>query len=188
MRTLWLAAVLATVPLEHAHGWGQEGHSIVAEIAQRRVEPAALEKIYKLLRSELPGLKGNAPVSLASIASWADDYRPTHDETRNWHFVDIPYDRDTYRPDEDCRLDPKYGDCAVNAIARAPIAGRLHQTERRTRGRAEIPRSFRRRHPPAAARDLADRPGYRQPRPRRKHDRGHALRQEDQELREDQSP
>jgi hypothetical protein len=107
------------VPLEHAHGWGQEGHSIVAEIAQRRVEPAALEKIYKLLRSELPGLKGNAPVSLASIASWADDYRPTHDETRNWHFVDIPYDRDTYRPDEDCRLDPKYGDCAVNAIARA---------------------------------------------------------------------
>jgi hypothetical protein len=118
MRTLCLAAVLALAPFEQALAWGQEGHSIVAEIAQRRLEPATLEKIYKLLRSELPGLKSTAPISLSSIASWADDYRPQHEETRNWHFVDIPYDRDDYRPAEDCRLDPQYGDCAINAIAR----------------------------------------------------------------------
>jgi hypothetical protein len=119
MRIVWLAAVLAIVPLKDAGAWGQEGHSIVAEIAQRRVEPAALEMMYRLLRSELPGLKTSAPVSLASIASWADDYRPKHDETRNWHFVDIPYDRDGFRPADDCRPDPRYGDCVVNAIDRA---------------------------------------------------------------------
>ena len=119
MRTLWVAALLALLPPDHARAWGQEGHAIVAEIAQRRVEPAALAKIYTLLRSELPGLSATTAISLASIASWADDYRPSHDETRNWHFVDIPYDRDTYRPDVDCATDPRFGDCVVNAIARA---------------------------------------------------------------------
>ncbi|WP_442869726.1 DUF3616 domain-containing protein [Bradyrhizobium sp. CCBAU 65884] len=28
--------------------------------------------------------------ALGSIASWADDYRAEHEESRNWHFVNIP--------------------------------------------------------------------------------------------------
>jgi hypothetical protein len=98
--------------------WGQEGHAIVAEIAQRRVSPQVNQKINALLGSELPALK-SAQFSLASVASWADDYlHANHDETKNWHFVDIPFDRDFYNAAVDCKLDPKYGDCIVNALAR----------------------------------------------------------------------
>lgn len=118
MKAFWFAVLLAVVPLAQAHGWGQEGHSIVAEIADRRLDAATHDKVKTLLTSELPAALKDAPVSLASIASWADDYRPTHDGTRNWHFVDIPYDRDTYIALVDCALDAQYGDCIINAIDR----------------------------------------------------------------------
>jgi S1/P1 Nuclease len=98
--------------------WGQEGHSIVAEIAQRRLSPAALQKVNELLVGELPGLPGSSPIGLASIASWADDYRASHDESRNWHFVNVPYGRDHYDPVTDCQLDAMYGDCIMNAVER----------------------------------------------------------------------
>ena len=110
MKAIWLAGLLALVPLQQAHAWGQEGHSIVAEIAQRRLDQDTLKKIKTLLGGE---------ISLASIASWADDYRAAHEETANWHFVDIPYGRFTYDPSVDCKPDPKQGDCAINAIMRA---------------------------------------------------------------------
>jgi hypothetical protein len=91
VKTAWLALALAVVPLEKALAWGQEGHSIVAELAERRLDAATLEKAKALLRAESPSVT-NARVALASIASWADDYRAEHVETTNWHFVDIPYD------------------------------------------------------------------------------------------------
>jgi nuclease S1 len=118
VKSVWLVALLTVLPLGPALPWGQEGHSIVAEIAQRRVSPEVNRKINDLLGSELPNLKG-AQFSLSSVASWADDfYHDKHDETRNWHFVDIPFDRDFYNAAADCQLDPKYGDCIVNALAR----------------------------------------------------------------------
>jgi len=110
MKAIWLAGLLAFLPLQQAHGWGQEGHSIVAEIAQRRLDADTLKKVKTLLGGE---------ISLASIASWADDYRAGHEETAGWHFVDIPYDRFTYDPAVDCKADPKRGDCVINAIMRA---------------------------------------------------------------------
>ena len=67
MKTCWLAVMLCLAPLEQAFSWGQEGHSIVAEIAQRRLSPASLQQINRLLGSELPGLEG-AQFSLASVA------------------------------------------------------------------------------------------------------------------------
>ena len=119
VRSVWLAALLALLSAGPALPWGQEGHSIVAEIAQRRVSPQVNNKINALLGSELPALK-SAQFSLASVASWADDYlHLNHNETRNWHFVDIPYDRDFYNAAADCKLDPQYGDCVVNALARS---------------------------------------------------------------------
>ena len=93
--------------------WGQEGHSIVAEIAQRRLDESSLAKIRALLAAEAPAVDHPA-VALSSIASWADDYRATHSDTASWHFVDIPDDRSTYDPDVDC----KSGACVVDAIAR----------------------------------------------------------------------
>src|SRR5262249_20287227 len=78
----------------HAYGWGQEGHAIVAEIAQRRLDAQTLIKVETLLKREAPQLK-TASISLASIASWADDYRTEHAETTNWHFTNLPFGRPT---------------------------------------------------------------------------------------------
>src|SRR5262245_36680153 len=126
MRTVGLALLLVPlVPLgawtpERAHAWGQEGHSIVAEIAQRRRDTGTLAKIKAWLKSKAPD--GEAPqVALASIASWADDYRSKHPESSNWHFVDIPYERNTYDPAVDCKRDARSGDCIINAIERAKV-------------------------------------------------------------------
>jgi nuclease S1 len=118
-RLMVLAALLCAAPLDEAGSWGQEGHSIVAEIAQRRLTPEALREVDRLLASDL-NLPKHSHVSLSSIASWADDYRSDqgHIETYNWHFVDIPYDRDTYDPLRDCSKDPVKGDCVINALAR----------------------------------------------------------------------
>jgi hypothetical protein len=110
MRALFVACCLALLVPQQAAAWGQEGHSIVAEIAQRRLDSGILSKIKSLLGGE---------IALASLASFADDYRSQRDESRNWHFVNIPLERSTYEPDPDCKKDPKFGDCIINAIERA---------------------------------------------------------------------
>ncbi len=97
-----------------AFAWGQEGHSIVAEIAQRRLSPAAAAEVERLLG------KGH---SLASVASWADDQRTAHPESYNWHFVDIPLADTAYDPATECKPDPK-GDCAIGELSR--LATDLH--------------------------------------------------------------
>lgn len=120
-RLLLVAALLAVVPANEGWSWGQEGHSIVAEIAQRRLTDAAAGEVDRLLGSELKLRKG-ARFSLGSIASWADDYRSDNgaegQKTYNWHFVDIPYDRDAYDAVRDCAANPVKGDCVIKALAR----------------------------------------------------------------------
>ncbi|MET4519490.1 S1/P1 nuclease [Bradyrhizobium sp. I1.7.5] len=118
MKTIWLAILALALPCEQVFAWGQEGHSIVAELAEHRLDQPTLEKIGLLLKIEIPSATHDARVSLGSIASWADDYRAEHDETRNWHFVNIPFERGTYDPQVDCKADPKFGDCIINAIER----------------------------------------------------------------------
>jgi hypothetical protein len=104
-----LATLLAAVPLHQAHSWGTGGHSVIAEIAQRRLAPDVLRRVRRLLGGE---------VSLASIAGWADQVALLRPDTVNWHFVNIPYDAKSYDPARDCRSTLR-GDCVINAIARA---------------------------------------------------------------------
>src|SRR6202049_3675076 len=85
----WFAAALAIGCGGHALAWDQEGHSIVAEIAQRRLSPAAADAVGRVLG------RGH---SLASVASWADDVRETAPETYNWHFVEIPLAANQFDP------------------------------------------------------------------------------------------
>ncbi len=96
-----------------AFAWGQEGHSIVAEIAQRRLSPEAAAMVEKLLG------RGH---SLASVASWADEFRANGGEegnkTAKWHFVDIPLKETNYDKDRDCAPDPANGDCVVAELNR----------------------------------------------------------------------
>jgi hypothetical protein len=108
-RSCLLASVLVLTPLHQALSWGTSGHAIIAEIAQRRLDPGALRKIKELLGGE---------VSLASIASFADHVVLLRPGTVNWHFVNIPLAAAGYDAQRDCAPTPK-GDCVINAIARA---------------------------------------------------------------------
>src|SRR5262245_22450148 len=92
----------------YAWGWGQEGHSIIAEVAQRRLTSSATADVARLL--------GNNH-SLASIASWADDERDRRPETYNWHFVDIPIGSDTFDANTQC-VATSAGDCVIAELER----------------------------------------------------------------------
>jgi nuclease S1 len=108
MRKLVIACLIQFALLTQTHAWGPEGHSIVAEIAQRRLSPEAAAKVREIL-----GENG----SLASIASWADDYRALHLDSAGWHFVDIPLAADDYVEGRDCAPSPE-GDCVIHELAR----------------------------------------------------------------------
>ena len=109
MRTLVLSAALVCGLSAQGLAWGPEGHSVVAEVAQRRLSPQATKMVEHLL-----GEGG----SLASIASWADNVRVLRPSTANWHFVDLPLASDSYDPQRDCKADTKKGDCVVAELDR----------------------------------------------------------------------
>lgn len=115
MKAIALAAVLFIASIGQALAWGEEGHAIVAEIAQRRLNDAARAAVSTILANVSPTLKH---ASLASFASWPDDYRPSHPETSNWHFVDIPLDDNAYDPARDCKSDDPRGDCIIAELER----------------------------------------------------------------------
>lgn len=95
-------------PCRPALAWGQEGHSVVAEIAQRRLSPRAAAMVARVLG------RGR---SLASVASWPDDVRAERPGTSRWHFVDIPIASNHYDAAENCAPTPQ-GDCAIAELAR----------------------------------------------------------------------
>lgn len=115
IKTLALSTAMVCTLVGQALAWGQEGHAIVAEIAQRRLNDTARVAIATILRNISPNL---TYASLASFASWADDYRPSHHETSNWHFVDIPLQEDTYNPAQQCKSDDPNGDCVIAELER----------------------------------------------------------------------
>ncbi len=106
----WLGSLvlLAAAPCHRALAWGQEGHSIVAEIAQRRLSPRASAMAARTLG------RGH---SLAAIASWADDVREKRPWTTRWHFVDIPIAASTFSRSTQCAPSPE-GDCVVAELRR----------------------------------------------------------------------
>ena len=114
MKSIALGVAVVLIPVS-AWAWGAEGHAIVAEIAQRRLTDAAREAISTILRNVSPIL---GPASLASFASWADEYRMTHPETTNWHFVDIPLNDDLYDPAQQCKSNDTKGDCIIAELDR----------------------------------------------------------------------
>jgi len=108
MNAIWFAALLALLACEEANAWGQEGHSIVAEIAQRRLSPQAAAMVNKTLG------RGH---SLAAVASWPDDVREERKSTSQWHFVDMPIASNRYDPATECRPTPE-GDCVIAELDR----------------------------------------------------------------------
>lgn len=104
-----LFATLAMAPA--AEAWGPLGHSVVAELAQRHLSPAAKAEVLHLLALD-------HTQSLADIASWPDEIRndPNQQalwkETRPLHYIDFRDPSCVYVPPRDC----KDGKCVVEAI------------------------------------------------------------------------
>lgn len=97
---LVLIGIVATgfVRTPRALAWGDEGHEVVALIADHYLTDAARAQVQALLADDtsklVPGL------DIATEATWADRYRDSdrnttkvhYTQTEQWHFVDIERD------------------------------------------------------------------------------------------------
>jgi hypothetical protein len=115
-----LAALTLALPTP-ALAWGNEGHEIIAAIAQRYLTPAARAKIDALLAADSDTL--TAP-DLLSRSTWADAWRAAgHRETAQWHFVDIELDHPDVKaacfgepaPDHPASAGPAQ-DCVIDRV------------------------------------------------------------------------
>ena len=74
-----------------ALAWGDDGHKVVALIAQSFLEASVRTRVNALLAADMDSL---TPHDIASAATWADKFRDSNiggarQRTRQWHFVDI---------------------------------------------------------------------------------------------------
>jgi hypothetical protein len=88
-----LVSCIALAP-RPAFAWGDEGHEIIALVAERFLDPAVREKIDAMLAADPDNLTSH---DIAIAATWADRYRDAdrngsrqhYAQTHKWHFVDI---------------------------------------------------------------------------------------------------
>jgi hypothetical protein len=83
-------ALLAAVP-QQAAAWGDEGHQIVALVAQSFLDSDVRKQVNALLAADTDNLTAH---DIASAATWADKLRQANidgsrERTSQWHFVDI---------------------------------------------------------------------------------------------------
>src|SRR5476651_1010964 len=107
MKPLLGALILVGLVNVQARAWGNEGHRVIAEIAEHYLEPAAARQVRDLLAIE------NA-TTLSSVSTWADQIRPQRRTTGPWHYVDIPITATAYEVTRDCAD----GNCVVAVIER----------------------------------------------------------------------
>jgi hypothetical protein len=77
-----------------AAAWGDEGHQVIALIAEHYLTPEARTRVAALLEGDASGLVAR---DIAHEATWADRYRDSDRDstrerylgTREWHFVDL---------------------------------------------------------------------------------------------------
>ena len=110
-----LTGLLATTLTPTALAWGAQGHRLVADVAQSRLDPQVLAQVQTLLT-----LEGHDAMS--DVASWADELRERDPalgrRSAKWHYVNIA---DRQLPaEENCQYQAHqhcHGrDCVVAAI------------------------------------------------------------------------
>src|SRR5712671_2841962 len=89
--TLAFALAANIAQSRQALAWGDEGHEVVALIAQSFLEADVRKRVTALLSADTDDLTAH---DIASAATWADKYRDANFEgsrakTRQWHFTDI---------------------------------------------------------------------------------------------------
>lgn len=97
LRSLLPLLLVLLLPLD-LQAWGREGHRLIAEIAERRLNQKARDAVAALLG---PG------ETLQSVSAWADEVRSDRKETSTWHYINIPLtapkgDYRTYCPAAGC--------------------------------------------------------------------------------------
>jgi S1/P1 Nuclease len=115
-----------------ALAWGDEGHEIIALVANRFLDPAVREKIAAMLAADPNNLIAH---DIASEAIWADRYRDSdrngsrqhYEQTWRWHFVDVELtdpnlDRACFR-----HPPPPTGTMASNGPSRACVVDKIDQ-------------------------------------------------------------
>lgn len=108
LRRAATAFVISLLMASNALGWGQEGHRVVATIAEAHLTPKAREKVQEIL-----GVDG----SLAEVSTWVDEVRPSRPQTAPWHYIDIPLNASAIDLARDC----PDGDCVTAAISRFQV-------------------------------------------------------------------
>jgi hypothetical protein len=89
----WTALVFV-LTCSNAFGWGDEGHEIVALVADHFLDPNVRDQVNAMLQTDQTALTAT---DLAHEATWADKYRDSdrnttkkrYNQTHDWHFVDI---------------------------------------------------------------------------------------------------
>ncbi|MBP7831117.1 MAG: S1/P1 nuclease, partial [Kiritimatiellae bacterium] len=100
-----------TVLLQAATAWSPEGHTIVADIAVRRLTPRAREQVRAIL--------GRQQLGDYEVACWPDiirgdrEYEKLYPKNSRWHYVDF----NVFDPVEALRL-PEDGQDIVSQIRR----------------------------------------------------------------------
>jgi hypothetical protein len=101
LRRLVVASLFSLVVASSAQAWGPLGHSVIAELAQRHLSPAAEAEVKRLLAPE-------HTTALADIANWPDRIQddPAQTalwkQTRNLHYINFRNADCDYVPPRDC--------------------------------------------------------------------------------------
>ena len=76
--------LLSLISLDNPMLWGEIGHKVVGEIAERKLDPDVKYIINDLLDGE----------SMASASTWADEIKsdPLYQKYSPWHYVNMPLD------------------------------------------------------------------------------------------------
>jgi hypothetical protein len=96
---IFLVGLMVLMRPATGYCWGDEGHEIVALIAEHYLNPAVRARVSALLAGDASGLTRGT--GIAQEAIWADKFRDSdrdttqrhYRQTREWHFIDIEIDR-----------------------------------------------------------------------------------------------
>jgi hypothetical protein len=84
-------SMLTALP-QRAAAWGDDGHKVVALIAQHYLTPTTKMQVDALLAADTDPLTQH---DITSEATWADRWRDSnnrrdhYEDTKRWHFVDV---------------------------------------------------------------------------------------------------
>ena len=97
LRAQMFIPILLLTFVQSTFAWGNDGHQIIATIAQARLTSTANSKITKLLKG----------ANMSSVATWADSVRktPEWEWSAPLHFINVPDGDCTFSYTRDCKKD-----------------------------------------------------------------------------------